>query len=344
MLFGGCPGFKNDDPGVFLIFEMECYPCYKRKMAPFHERPAFSVIICTDETGVDLRPCVRAALNQEYGGTFEVIVIDDGTRNESISLLETMPATIVRKDRPRGWPDSVAIAAEKARHDILAFTDSDCIVPKNWLRLMSNCLENRDIVTGNLRHGNAFSEKFSHLFTHFHFASGVPRVAPILNDGNFAIRKDLLKHCLLEFPPDARIGGGAGAVLLAGIIRRKGIPIRLDPQLEVYHKSEDFLESLRLWFFVYGPNTLDIRRFNPEAKGAGFLKLGFLSPFVFGAGRWLSDMSRFARSWKRFGFCRHELPLCVVWYSACAAAYFLGMLNYMKIVKKERKGDGAPMG
>ncbi|MBW1786876.1 MAG: glycosyltransferase family 2 protein [Deltaproteobacteria bacterium] len=283
---------------------------------------------------MDLLPCVRAALNQEYDGTFELIVIDDGTRNESISLLETMPATIIRKDRPRGWPDSVAIAAHKAQHDTLAFTDSDCIVPKNWLHMMSNCLEGRGIVTGNLDHGNAFSERFSHIFTHFHFASDKPHVVEFLNDGNFGIRRELLNRCLVSFPAVAGMGGGAGAVVLSAIVRDMGIAVLLDPRIEVRHKSEDFLESLRLWFSKYGPNTLGIRRFNPEAKGAGLLKLGFLAPLVFGAGRLLSDMSRFARSWKRFGFHRHELPLCVVWYSACAAAYLLGMLNYMKDVRK----------
>ena len=68
------------------------------------------------------------------------------------------------------------------------------------------------------------------------------------------------------------------------------------------------------------------------------MRLGFLAPFLFAPGRWLTDMRHFLRSWRRFGMRPHELPLCAVWYGACGASYLLGMLNHLKKLNGARWG------
>lgn len=298
---------------------------------------SISVILCNGERNRDLWPALRAALRQEYKDPFEVILIDDATGNATLPPLKTLPIRILIKDRPRGWVDSLRKAVETARYDILAFTDSHCIVPRDWLSTIRRGLTNRDLLTGNLRHGDRFRERFSQFFTHFDFAPAQRGVAPFINDGNAAFRRDFLTQCLQALPADEAISGGTGCVLLGKAVSKRGIPIWRDPELVVHHKSETFSESLRLWFSEYGPNTLNIRRFSSRSRGAGFLRLGMMAPLVLAGGKWATMHARLIASWKRFGIRFYELPLCVCWFSLCTLAYCLGMLTYLAALRVRKR-------
>jgi hypothetical protein len=39
----------------------------------------------------------------------------------------------------------------------------------------------------------------------------------------------------------------------------------------------------------------------------------------------------------------YELPLCAVWYGACASAYLLGMLDHLRRLKKAPTGGTLAM-
>jgi glycosyltransferase involved in cell wall biosynthesis len=117
-----------------------------------------SVIICARNEAQHLRQLLPAVLQQEYpSGQWEVILVDDGSTDDTASVLETFrrqyahlvvvtlaPGTI--KDIPgKKFALSKGIAA--AKYDRLLLTDADCRPASSlWLRKMT--MKGKAIVLG----------------------------------------------------------------------------------------------------------------------------------------------------------------------------------------------------
>lgn len=104
--------------------------------APRGERPKVSVIVPTRDRR-QLLEQLLAALSEQTWTDFEVVVVDDGSRDGSADSIESaaedgLPVRVV------ATPGVGAVAArrvgvEAARGDVLAFTDSDCVPDPEWL-------------------------------------------------------------------------------------------------------------------------------------------------------------------------------------------------------------------
>jgi len=98
--------------------------------------PRVSVIIATRERPQDLARCLHTVLANDYAD-FEVLVIDQSTSDasEKVALeiaderLRYWRQRLVGKSRALNW------ALAQAQGEIIAFTDDDCSVPPEWLRL-----------------------------------------------------------------------------------------------------------------------------------------------------------------------------------------------------------------
>lgn len=297
---------------------------------------AISVIICNKEKKQELNSCVEAVLKQKFDKPFELILIDNFSQNRCLDSLQNMPLHIIKNKEKAGWFNVLQTAAEISKFDILAFTDSHCVVDEDWLRKIDEAIADKNVFSGNVYHGQGFKEKFSQLFTHFDFSSLKRKNSNNIFDGNFVIRKDFLKSLFKNLPVNANVDDGAGAMILANTILRAGGQICHEPDVKVFHISETFWKSMRQWFFVFGGNTIFIREFDPKSKGAKYLKLGLLAPFIFALARWISLTKKFVTSWKAFDMKLYELPVYFLWYNACIFSYFLGMIT--TIVKTNKIG------
>ena len=105
--------------------------------------PFVSVIVCTLNRKDFLKKCLNNLLNVNYPKSrYEIIIIDGGSIDGTIDMLkkefpqiryiiETRPGVSYARNR----------GLENAKGDIIAFTDDDCIVTRNWLyELTSNFL------------------------------------------------------------------------------------------------------------------------------------------------------------------------------------------------------------
>ena len=87
-----------------------------------------------------IKSCLESLLRQKsHGGRFEILVVDgcstDGTRDiirgfgNRVRLVENPKRTISSNRN---------VAIREARYPIIAFTDSDCVVPDHWLNALSD--------------------------------------------------------------------------------------------------------------------------------------------------------------------------------------------------------------
>lgn len=90
-----------------------------------------SVIICTRNRPKKLNECLNSILANSFS-SFEIIVVDQSDVFTTKSIIETNSINYYKMNR-KCKSEGLNIALKKASKDIIAFTDDDCIVDRNWL-------------------------------------------------------------------------------------------------------------------------------------------------------------------------------------------------------------------
>jgi len=93
-----------------------------------------SVIIATRNRPEKIAPCLRSVLANKYS-SFEIIIIDQGdgeATGEKCRLIRSSKTRYFRLNN-KGKSKALNFALNKAKGKIIAFTDDDCLVEKNWL-------------------------------------------------------------------------------------------------------------------------------------------------------------------------------------------------------------------
>ena len=81
---------------------------------------------------------IRACLDSVFSCKtidYEVIVIDDGSTDNTFSIAKEYPCKIIRLETNKGRSFARNRGIEESRARTLLFTDSDCIVCENWQAL-----------------------------------------------------------------------------------------------------------------------------------------------------------------------------------------------------------------
>ena len=173
--------------------------------SPMSEAPGVSVILCAHNESENLSNYLQALLAQDYP-EYEVIVVDDGSEDETRAVIERymirdprLHMTFVPYGARVGSTKKLALtlAAKAAKYDYLLLTDADCVPEsKNWIReMMKGFEEGKDIVLGFSPY---FAEKshvnrlirFDTLFNGLHYLGAALCGHPYMGVGrNLAYRK-----------------------------------------------------------------------------------------------------------------------------------------------------------
>jgi len=108
------------------------------------EAPAASIILATRDRREELEAALDSVAAQP--GSFEVIVVDDGSRDGTPAMLAGRPHVVtIRREAPGGPGLARNDGARRARAPVLVFLDSDCKVLEGWLEAMLAPLERSDV-------------------------------------------------------------------------------------------------------------------------------------------------------------------------------------------------------
>ncbi|TLX75325.1 glycosyltransferase [Labilibacter sediminis] len=121
--------------------------------------PPVSVIICAKNESKNLEQHLPYILNQKYPGTFEVIVVNDASEDDSELVLAKLKEknahlyyTTIPYDKKfqHGKKLALTIGIKAAKYDHFLFTDADCMpASETWIQHMAYGFNhNKEIVLG----------------------------------------------------------------------------------------------------------------------------------------------------------------------------------------------------
>ena len=95
----------------------------------------FSIVIPCYNAANTLKVCLQSIVDQDLqGADCEIVLVDDCSTDDSLAIAAEFDCRIIRCESKKGPGVARNLGAAAARGEILAFTDSDCIVPSGWLR------------------------------------------------------------------------------------------------------------------------------------------------------------------------------------------------------------------
>lgn len=97
--------------------------------------PFVSIVICTYNRKNLLKECLNSIFAMDYPRScYEIIVVDGGSNDGTEELCKEFSDIRFVIERKFGLAHARNKGAEQARGPIVAYTDDDCIVDKQWLR------------------------------------------------------------------------------------------------------------------------------------------------------------------------------------------------------------------
>lgn len=115
--------------------------------------PVISVVVATHNRAHLLPRLVDALDAQDLDSPYEVVIVDDGSTDDTWPTLERMaadrPHLHVLRQLPNAGPATARNRGWRESHAALvAFTDDDCVPQPRWLRGLVAGLEQADVVQG----------------------------------------------------------------------------------------------------------------------------------------------------------------------------------------------------
>ena len=128
----------------------------KRRTGAVNRRwPFISVIVPVKNAASHLAQQMESLARQTYAGKWEVIVVDNGSADDSVAIARAyenrIPGlTVVSATQKSGSAFARNYGASLAKGDALVFCDADDIVGARWLQEMGKALQCHEFVAGGI--------------------------------------------------------------------------------------------------------------------------------------------------------------------------------------------------
>ncbi len=206
-------------------------------------KPFLSVVIPVHNSGSTLSQCLSALERSRYRN-YEIIVVDDGSKDDSINIAKGYTNKLLKLENNTGRLIARRKGENYAKGEIILNIDSDVVIFPKTLEIIDNYFKkNRNIaaITGLLSKKNPyknFSSQYKNLYMHFHFMK-LPLKVNFLYGSIYAFRKKYKKYFslggLVKVADDTESGQR---------LQNRNLKIVFLKDLEVIHLKQYFLLGL----------------------------------------------------------------------------------------------------
>jgi len=292
---------KNTSAGLADVSEQFMNEVHADKPPPGQDTPPpFLSVIVPVRNGADtIAECVASLQAQTYP-VGEIIVVDNGSTDDTIQRLEPFAVRLLREER-RGSYVARNTGLRAARGSLVYFTDADCLVPPDTVARLVATLQAQGVagVGGQVlpRPAETWVGRFSALagFLTYGQARGEIDRSPkaFLSGGlvtaNLLLRKDILQQVGLF---DETLPSGGDFEMCWRLLAR-GHALFFEPAAEVNHRPRLTLGQLCRQFYTYGRWQPRLLRRQPLRRNYIRIKTFVLDPLEFafgGSPRLLADV------------------------------------------------------
>ncbi len=249
-----------------------------------------SVVVPARNERPRIHECLRSLMGQDYErDRYEVIVVDDGSTDRTAEVAASYGVTLLRLPGPS--PAGGAIARNwgvaRARGEIIAFTDADCVPARDWLRKLVGPFRDETVgacagdVIGS---GDSLVARYVERTGAFRLESfRRVRPWPIFVTANVAYRRKVFE-VLGGFDPFLR--GAADLEMTWRVARDGRLRLVCCPDAVVYHRHPATVRGLYEQWRGYGAGRARVvAKMGGAVLNEGFrqsglaLRSGLLVPF-----------------------------------------------------------------
>jgi len=115
--------------------------------------PSVSVIVPVLNAAELLQNCLKALKAQTYTGQVEIVVVNDGSADQTSEVVKKFEGISLIEQENRGRAKARNRGIANSSGKIIAFTDADCVPNPDWLKKLVSVLEKdprRGIVSGSI--------------------------------------------------------------------------------------------------------------------------------------------------------------------------------------------------
>lgn len=253
------------------------------------EPSAISVVVPAHNPGPGLMDCLSSLASLDYPSErLEVIVVDDCSSEDIVGVVSKhFPQfKMIRREENGGCDVARKDGILHSTGQIIAHTDADCTVCKDWARIIDRDIRaGARVVTGPVVHESKFWAQLIGISQFGHSQRTKTGRTSIFPGCNFAATREVLEK--YEYKRES-IRDGADR-LLASRISSAGLPIIYDRRLVVNHYPPlEPRRVLKRWIHYAGV-TYHIRSLDRRLPGARLLSLGPIAAFLLPAARLVRD-------------------------------------------------------
>ena len=247
-----------------------------------------SVIIPAYNAGKTLAATLGSLDNQSER-PFEVIVVDDCSRDDSYKIAKKYTDNVIRNSINKGPAYSRNIGIKRSKGDIVAFIDSDCEAQRDWIKTIKDEINVSPVLMGNtkVRRYNYLSDSIAALGFPAGGIIGFEKIWKVSPEGftehisscNFAAKRSVFEERGL-FDESFPSAGGEDSEFSHRIIK-KGDRIKFVKDMKVLHVPRKGIMSFIRWQILRGESNYHFKRKVKDVSGFVRLRLWSTKNIIF---------------------------------------------------------------
>ena len=257
---------------------------------PNRKLPFVSIIVPVYGMSETIEKCVESLLNLDYHD-YEVIIVNDKTPDDSseivAGILSKYPVKVINRPERKGISSARNDGVRVSKGKIIAFTDADCTVDRNWLReLVKNYSVHKGRVGGV--GGIIRTPPEAKLFEKCVGTLNMPN--PAYLSGRLAMS---IAGANSSYPRKVieRLGGWDEDIIWGGDdvdfnfrIRKEGFSLLVEPKAIVYHHHRQDPISLLNWRMKSGESKFSMYLKYPRMYSKVVSNIRLAPRFILGTG------------------------------------------------------------
>lgn len=249
-----------------------------------------SIIIPVKNMENNIEDLLKSIMELDYPkDKIEVIIVDGGSNDKTLEIASKYPVKILREDG-KGPNYGRNIGIKAASGEIYAFTDGDCILPKDWLKKIVEKINDEEIgcVGGSVFVAECLKDNLIAKYAD----ESIMRIMPIakttekihevklfkhLATCNMAVKRKVIEE-IGGFENDLKVFEDIDLIVK---ICKKGYKVLRSPEIYVWHKHREGVWKLIKQTFNYGRGAFAFLRKRPEQHISKMYTLGIIAFVIY---------------------------------------------------------------